>query len=354
MTFASDFTLGVEEELLLVEDRAPWDLAPVASEVLEHIALSDEFAGHEAYAAQVELRSPPVADARAAVNALRRARTAMRAAGATLLGAGLHPATGFGGAQLVAAPRYQRVRRDMRGLIERTPEGALHVHVGMPDPETAIVAYNGLRHWLPLLEAVSANSPWWFGRDSGMASARWAMVRAYPGRGVPPAFAGYAEYEELVSVARHTGGFPDYTHLWWDVRPHPRHGTVELREMDAQSGLDDVEALAGLVHALARREAEAPRKRHLPAEAIGWSMFRAARDGVDAEVLDGAGDVRPARVVASELVAELGRDGGLEALQKLIHEGGGAARQRRAARTGGTPELLELLVGRTAGCTPEA
>lgn len=347
MTFSSDFTLGVEEELLLVHDHAPWALAPVASTVLGRAPLSTDFAGHEAYAAQIELRSPAGPDAASAVGALRDARAAMRAAGATLLGAGLHPATGFGGAQLVDTARYARVRNEMRGLIERTPEGALHVHVGMPDPETAIVVLNGLRQWLPLLQALSANSPWWFGQDSGMASARWAMVRAYPGRGVPPAFTGYEEYEALVAAARAAGGFADYTHLWWDVRPHPHHGTVELREMDAQSSSEDVEALAALVHALARREAESPRARHLPAEAIGWSLFRAARDGLDAEVLDGAGEVRPARAVAAELVAELGASGELEPVERLLAEGGGGARQRAAARNGGLEGLLELLVART-------
>lgn len=348
MSFSSDFTLGVEEELLLVTADSPWALSPEAAVVLERAPLSADFAGHEAYAAQVELRSPAVADAAAAVAALGRARSAMRGAGATLLGAGLHPRAALGEAELVATPRYEQVRSEMRGLIERTPEGALHVHVGAPDRETAIVVFNGLRQWLPLLQALSANSPWWFGRDSGMASARWAMVRAYPGRGVPPAFADYAQYEELVALARHAGGFRDYTHLWWDVRPHPRHGTVELREMDAQSSLEDVAALAALVQRLARREAEVPRIRHLPAEAIGWSLFRAARDGLQAEVLDGDGAVRPAAVIAAEQVRELGADGGLEPLERLLAGGGGAARQRRAARAGGAEELLERLVARTA------
>ena len=348
MTFASHFTLGVEEELLLVEPRAPWDLAPVAAAVLARAPLAEEFAGHEAYAAQIELRSPVGPDAAAAVSALRHARAAMRESGATLLGAGLHPATGFGRAELVATPRYERVRSDMRGLIERTPEGALHVHVGMPDSDTAIVVLNGLRQWLPLLQALSANSPWWFGHDSGLASARWAMVRAYPGRGIPPAFADYAEYEELVALARRAGGFSDYTHLWWDVRPHPQHGTVELREMDAQSSLEDVEALAGLVHALARREADQPRTRHLPAEAIAWSTFRAARDGLSAEVLDGVGEIRAAHVIAAELVRELGPQGELEPLERLLAGNGGAARQRRAAEAGGVQAVLEGLVARTA------
>src|SRR5438270_2624453 len=119
-----------------------------------------------------------------------------------------------------------------------------------------------------------------------MASARAGLVRSYPGRGVPRGFRDYADYAETVDTIVTTGGIDDYTHLWWDVRLHPKLGTVEVREMDAQSSLDDVAALAALVHSLARCEAgdhdgpAAP-----PPDALAWSSFRAARDGVDAEIL---------------------------------------------------------------------
>ncbi|CAA9515790.1 MAG: Enzymatic protein of unknown function, partial [uncultured Solirubrobacteraceae bacterium] len=226
MSFGSEFTVGLEEELMLVEPRAPWALAPVAADVLARMERSEATAGHEAYAAEIELRTPVCETGAEAVRTLAEGRHAVAGAGATALVAGLHPTAAFGDAELVDEPRYRRVRADMRGLIERTPECALHVHVGMPDAETAIRVLNGLRAWMPLLQALSANSPWWFGRDSGMASARWAMVRAYPGRGIPPVFADYAAYEEAVTAARAAGGFEDYTHLWWDVRPHPRHGTI--------------------------------------------------------------------------------------------------------------------------------
>lgn len=346
MSFGSDFTVGVEEELLLVEPNAPWGLMPVAAEVLERLGAGNFSAGHEAYAASIELRTPACESVGEVARSLAAGRRAVAAANATPLVAGLHPTATFGDAELVDEPRYRRVRADMRGLIERTPECALHVHVGMPDAETAIRVLNGLRGWLPLLQALSANSPWWFGRDSGMASARWAMVRAYPGRGIPPVFADYGDYEEAVAAAQATGGFADYTHLWWDVRPHPRHGTVEVREMDAQTSLDAVAAITALVRSLARREADAPRPRFPSAEALGWSSFRAARDGLDAEVLDGAGEVRPVTDVVSALIADLGGED-LEPLERLVREGGGAVLQRRAAARGGAGELLGDLVART-------
>ena len=347
MSFESEFSVGLEEELMLVEPRKPWSLAPVAAEVLTRMAVDEAVAGHEAYAAEIELRTPICRSGAEAARALARGRAAVTAAGATPLVAGLHPTAAFGDARLVDEPRYRRVRADMRGLIERTPECALHVHVGMPDPETAIRVLNGLRVWLPLLQALSANSPWWFGRDSGLASARWAMVRAYPGRGIPPVFPDYAAYEETVAAARRAGGFEDYTHLWWDVRPHPRHGTVEVREMDAQTSVDAVAGISELIGALARREAESSRRDQPSAEALAWSSFRAARDGLAAEVLDGAGRVRPATSVVAQLVDELGEQAALEPLERLVREGGGAAVQRRAAQRGGAGELLADLVART-------
>ena len=231
----------------------------------------------------------------------------------------------------------------MRDLFGRTPEAALHVHVGMPDAETAISVYNGLRRHLPLLVGLAANSPWWFGRDSGLASARWALVRSYPGRGIPPAFDSWDQYAEHLARVADAGGPSDYTLVWWDIRPHPRFGTVEIRELDAQAALDDSVALAALTQALARREAEAPAADLPPAEAIGWSCFRAARDGLEAEVLH-EGRLTPVSAAARDLAAELD----LPELEELVARGGGARRRRDAHARGGTEEMLRDLVAETA------
>ena len=124
--------------------------------------------------------------------------------------------------------------------MTRTPDCALHVHVGMPDPETAIRVCNGLREYLPLLEALAANSPFWHGRDSGFASARRILRRGFPRVDIPSAFRDFAEYEEVVQAAMAAAEIDDYTFLWWEVRPHPRFGTVEVRAMDSQSSLASV------------------------------------------------------------------------------------------------------------------
>jgi glutamate---cysteine ligase / carboxylate-amine ligase len=270
------------------------------------------------------------------------------------VGVGIHPTAEFGDVRLTEGKRFARVGEAMRGLLRRTPEAALHVHVGIPDAETAIRVCNGLRSHLPLLHGLSANSPWWFGVDSGLASARYAMVRAYPHRGMPPSFRDFDDYAATVEAVTAAGQLEDYTLIWWDIRPHPRFGTVEVREMDSQAPLEDVAALAALVHALVRFEAERGQAGRPGPEALAHSTFRASRDGVEATVLH-EGKMTPLREVARSTVElvrpharELGAEGALEGVERILREGGGASRQRAACRRGGVEGMLALLVEETA------
>jgi carboxylate-amine ligase len=346
------FRIGIEEELLLVDERTH-RLTPAAAAVLERIEADERHAAHEAYAAQIELRGGPARSAAEAVAELDALRAAARAAGATLMGVGVHPEGGLGDAELVEAERYLRVLGEMRGLLQRTPEGALHIHVGMPDPETAVRAYNGLRRWLPLLTGLAAASPFWFGADSGLASARAALVRAYPGRGIPPALRDFDDYGEHLADVAAGGGPDDYTLLWWAVRLHPRLGTVELRELDTTARLGDVAALAVLARGLAVAAAEADDD-PVPTAALEWSAFRSARDGLEAEILHRDALVplpdaaRDAMHVAMTHAREAGDADALEGIERILREGGGADRQRAAHSHGGSEELLELLVRETA------
>ena len=179
-----------------------------------------------------------------------------RAAGATLMAAGLHPDALHGDVELVDSERYRRVEDEMRGLIKRTPECALHVHVGMPDPEAAVAASTGLRE-APLIQGLGAGSPFWFGLDSGLASARSAMVQGYPGRG------------RRLRCAAGTSTWRSSKRCRGRRAARPHHGLVgraprlgiELRELDVQAGLDETAGMAALVRALALRAAEAPVER---------------------------------------------------------------------------------------------
>jgi carboxylate-amine ligase len=355
-SFAADssLTVGLEEELLLV-DPETLELAPVAGEVLSAMDAESTAASHEAYAAQIELRSPPSRAVLEATGTLRSLRAAAGAAGAVLMGAGVHPNARFGEVELVSTERYREVEASMRGLIRRTPESALHVHVGMPDGEAAIRAFNALRRRLPLLQGLSANSPWWYGADSGLASGRWALTRPYPGRGIPRALCDFGDWEELAAASVAAGGLKDASFLWWDLRLHPTYGTIEVREMDVQSSLDHAAALAALVRALAAEALEASPEAGEPSEALNWSAFRAARDGTSATILDG-GSLRPLAEIARATVTRvrpaarnLGDEDALDGIEEILAEGGGAGRQRAWHAQGGLAGMLRALVEDTAG-----
>jgi len=348
------FSVGLEEELLLV-DGETLQLAHVADRILPSTGLPRERVDHEAFLAELEVRSDPSGSVGEAIAQLAEGRAAAQAAGATLMAAGLHPDAELFDVKLVQSERYERVEAQMRGLIKRTPECALHVHVGVPDTEAAVAAMNGLRDLLPLLHGLAANSPFWFGGDSGMASSRAAVIRAYPGRGIPPVLRSWDDYLAAIDAVRAGGGPTDHTMVWWDARPQPRLGTVELREVDVQTDLASAAAIAALGRAIVRRAADEPGDAGAPGvageaapeQALHWSSFRAARDGLDAEIYF-EGSARPLREVAGRVIATLdGADPELESIERIVREGNGAERQRAAHERAGMPGLLRYLADAT-------
>jgi carboxylate-amine ligase len=345
------FAIGVEEELILV-DEATHALAHRAAEVLERVPdLQAGEAKPDTYAAMVELATAVLRDAGESARALSEMRALVRAAGATTIGAGLHPEGAYGDVVHFDAPRYHEIVDEVRGLLSRTPTAALHVHVGMPDAETAIRVCNALREQLPLLQALAANSPFWFGRDSGLATARAVLFRGFPRSEIPRAFSSYEDYAATVEGVVAAGELPDYTYLWWDIRPHPRLGTVEVRAMDSQSDLRSVAGLAALVHGLALAEVDAPRDSDWMArEALMEASFCASRDGLQARVpVDGG--LRPVPEAARDAMArarpyadELGAADALDGIERILAEGNGADRQRAAHARGGVPAMLAGLI----------
>ncbi len=278
----------------------------------------------------------------------------MLAAGVGIVGSGTHPTAEEGDAEFTDKERY-RLIRNLLGDALATPVAALHVHVGMPDAETAIRAFNGLRRHLPLLEALGANSPFRHGRDTGLASAREITLRAWPRSGAPRAMADYADFAASTRRLTEVAGVPDYTFHWWKLRPHPRLGTVELRALDVQPSLAHTAGLVAAVHALARHEAESgdpiPGP---PPEILEEASFRAARAGVDATLPDAAGRMRPVAELLEETVElvrpsarELGCERELAGLFDLMEQGGAAGLQRDAAGDAGdTGAVLTMLLAR--------
>jgi carboxylate-amine ligase len=345
-------TIGVEEELLLVDERRR--LVAAAERVIDDLdPAAREVVSTEIFAAQIELKTGICGDAAAAAVELGDLRKAVRATGVELLGAGIHP-DDEGQAELVQKPRYDVVKEDLASLLSTPPSG-LHVHVGMPDPETAVRVANAMRLRLPVLAALAANSPFRDGADSGMASARAAEVRAYPRFELPREFRDYAEFLAVADQLIEAAGVADYTYIWWDVRPHPNLGTVEVRGMDVQPAAAANCAFGALIQALAAREIERPSSSDLQREALKESYYQAGRHGLEARLMVAAGETAPAREVAERALADarpyasdLGGDGALAEIERILAEGNGAERQRRAFESGGVPAVLDYLARATA------
>jgi glutamate---cysteine ligase / carboxylate-amine ligase len=345
-------SLGIEEELLLVDA----ELAPAADAeaVIDAVSgLAGERVSTEIFSEQIEVKTGVCLGVTEALAQLRETRGEVAGAGFGLLGSGLHPAS-TGRVRLVSKPRYEVVKEDLGKIILSTPPCGLHVHVGMPDPEAAVRIANAFRRYLPVLTALSANSPFHGGADSGHASARTTVVRAYPRFQVPRAFRDYEDFcrvaDELIAAA----GVDDYTYIWWDVRPHPKLGTVEVRAVDVQADAVTSVALAALIQAIAARELEQPSGAGHSREALEESYFQAASHGLGARILLDGEAPEPALDVARQVLdasrpyaRELGADAALEELERVLRDGNGADEQRRVHAEQGMPALLRHLAART-------
>jgi len=349
---SAPFSLGIEEELLLVDEEH--HLCAASERVLDQVSgpLAQRITS-EIFADQIELKTEVCLGADEALADLRDARRALREAGFRLLGSGVHPADEPEQPRLVAKPRYEVVRKDLGDLL-RTPPCGLHVHVGMPDPETAVRLANAFRLYLPVLQALSANSPFRAGTDTGHASARTQVVRSYPRFQVPRRFRDYEDFCRVADQLIAAAGVDDYTYIWWDVRPHPQLGTVEVRAVDVQTDAAGSVAIAALIQAIAATELERPTAPGLYRETLEESYFQAASHGLDAEILFDSDSPEPAREVARRVLdsvrpcaRELGGEAALEEIERILREGNGADAQRRVHHEKGMDGLLDYLAERT-------
>ncbi len=341
-------------------DPVEWSLVQSSDSVLAR--LSDELFPHastETHASVLELATDVHTDvggiAAELASLRRRLSDELDAIGLAAAAAGTHPLTVWQETELSGGIRYGRLGDSMRVLVRREPTMALHVHVGVPAPEDAIRVLNGLRRQVPILLALSANSPFWQGRDAGFASARTFIFQAFPRTGLPGFFAGYADYVEAVDALIASGALPDPSYLWWDVRLQPALGTVEVRVMDAQSSVTDIAPLVALIQSLSRLELEGDSRRDtVGAEVLAENRFLAARDGMDARLIDPAVQrLVPVDLTLDAVLTEcrphavaLGCESALDQV-RLLAAANGADRQRAfVAGSGGLGHLVEGLAGR--------
>jgi carboxylate-amine ligase len=353
------WTVGVEEEVMLL-DPVSWMPASRSEEVLE--ALHPDIAEHtaaETHGSVVELATSPHTTVAGAASELVHLRVGLAerldTMGMAAAVAGTHPLATWEETEVSPGARYQFLYTSLRELARREPTFALHVHVAVPDETAAVRALDGLREELPLLLALSANSPYWQGRDSGLASARIPVFQAFPRTGAPRAFGTYDAYVEAVDVLIRCDAIPEPTFLWWDARLQPRLGTIEIRIMDAQTRVRDTAALTALVQCLVRREAlERPADREpVAAEVLEENRFLASRDGMDAKFVDPeAGACLPVADRLEETLhscaphAERLRCQRELASVSLLAKHSGALRQRAlGSRPEGLPGVLQVMSG---------
>jgi glutamate---cysteine ligase / carboxylate-amine ligase len=351
------WTVGIEEEVMLLDPRE-WSLTSRSEEVLGSLPPEmTERTAAETHGSALELGTEPHAVVGNAIAELRDLRSQLAEVIAPLgiraAVAGTHPFTLWEDVEVSPGARYQFLYSSMRELARREPTFGLHVHVAVPNPEMAVRAYNRMRAHLPMLLALSGNSPFWQGRDTGLCSMRTPLFQAFPRVGIPREFRSYGDYIESVDVLLRCDAIPEPTFLWWDVRLQPRFGTVEIRVMDAQTRVADTAAIAALVQCLVRLEAlegHAPHALVTRPEVLEENRFLAARDGMQARLIDPSRELqRDAREWIEQLLAacaphaaDLGCTDELESVRDLAHATG-AVRQRARAGHGTEPQLGRLM-----------
>ena len=342
------YTLGVEEEYMLL-DSETFDLVQHVDTVLAAVQGHEleQRINSELMQSVLEIATPvchTAADVREQLVQLRSYVSGVARSHDLRVGsAGTHPFSLFERQKITAKDRYRALVDQMQYIARRELIFGLHVHVAVDDAEKAIQVVNGLIAHLAELVALSSNSPFWRGEPTGLASSRHMVFAAFPRSGPPPRFRDYADYAEVVGQLERTGCIADYTHIWWDIRLHPRLGTIEIRICDAVSQLDDVIAITAFCQALVKHYSE----RYDAGEEIPSfhriltteNKWLAARYGLEAPVMDlvtGRRNRQPvAQVIRRTLkllephARELGAEAELAGVAQILRRGNGADRQLR-------------------------
>jgi carboxylate-amine ligase len=342
------YTLGVEEEYMLL-DPETWDLVQHIDSVLAAVEHGEHRNRIHAELMQsvLEVTTPVCRTAGDVMRSLSQLRGYVaeiaRSEGCRFGSAGTHPFSLFERQRITARDRYRQLVDQLQYIARRELIFGMHMHVAVDDPEKAIQVMNGLLVHLPQMLALSASSPFWRGEPTGLASSRQMVFAAFPRSGPPPRFNDYADYAEVVGQLERTGCIADYTHIWWDIRPHPRLGTIEMRVCDAVTRLEDVVAIAAFFQAIVKMYCELyeagktiPSWHRLLTTENKWL---AARYGLEAPVMDLATGRRN-RVPIAQLVRrtlrdiepharELGSERELEGVRDILARGNGSDRQLR-------------------------
>lgn len=363
MTDISALTLGVEEEFLLVDGAGRLSAeGPAVSEDVEDPPGQVE---HELRSCQVESATEVVHKSGEVVGGLRALRDelAREAAprGLRLLPSGVPPLAGERGVRFTPTERYQRMGGEFGAVARSSLTCACHVHVAIPDRDTGLTVSNGIRPWLPVLLALTANSPFHESEDTGYASWRHVLWGRWPSAGAPPHFTSVDHYESVVEGLLRTGAILDRGMVYWDIRLSEHQPTLEIRVCDVAGTPVEAALAAALIRALAARAMDDAGPRRPPGtqplgpELLRARLWRSARDGLAGHAIDADGDVVPAWHLVDSLVEHVRpflREAGdedfvREALADLRRTGGGAERQRAAfAERGRLTDVVDAMAWR--------
>jgi glutamate---cysteine ligase / carboxylate-amine ligase len=356
------YTIGIEEELMIVHGES-FELVNAIESLLE-----DAPAGEikpELMESVLEISTDPCAGVPEAGEQLRALRRQVRETASTkglgIGSAGTHPYAMWEDQRIVARLRYRGLINALRFVARQELIFGMHVHVGLDDADKAIHVANGMRVHVPVLLALSANSPFWRGAATGLMSTRMPIFRAFPRVGIPPAYRDWADYQRRIDFMVSSRVMEDYTYLWYDVRPHPNFGTVEIRAMDSQTRIEHTLGLAALAQAMVKELSEhfesGAQLSDYPWEMLDENKWLAARHGLEGDLVDLPSAERVAtKDLARRLLdrlrehaQDLGTDGMLDGVEDLLERGNGAQRQIMVYEANhDLHELMAEIVGATA------
>src|SRR6267143_736465 len=358
------FTLGIEEEFAIIDPETR-ELRSHIQEILEHgkVILKEQIKP-EMHQSVVELGTEicqSIVDARAHVIELRSRLAELAAkAGLKIASVGTHPFSLWRDQLITQGERYREIVKDMQQLARANLIFGLHVHVGIPDRHSAIQVMNQARYFLPHIYALSANSPFWVGQDTGLKGYRLKVFERFPRTGIPDAFESLSEYEDYCKLLVKTGCIDNAKKIWWDIRLHPFFDTLEVRVCDAQSRVDDTLAIAALLQAIISKLFKLLRKnttfRVYRRRLLDENRWRATRYGIDGKLIDFGREAEvDTRSLLNELlefvsteVSELGSQREMAHIERIMREGTGADRQLAAfARTHDMKSVVDQIVAET-------
>ena len=341
------YTVGVEEELMIVDAKS-YSLVNAIESLLEdagasNVERTDGEIKPELMESVLEIATKPCGDVVEAGDQLRSLRMNVRetaaARGLAIGSAGTHPFAMWEDQRIVARPRYRDLISALRFVARQELIFGMHVHVGLDDADKAIHVANGMRVHIPVLLALSANSPFWRGDRTGLLSTRTPIFRQFPRVGMPPAYKDWDDWEANVAFMVSSGVMEDYTYLWYDVRPHPNLGTVEIRVCDSQTRVEHTVALTALIQAMVHELAEhfeaGTKLARYPWQMLDENKWLAARHGLEGEIVDLPSNERIATKALTRRLLErlephaqqLGGADALNGIRDLVERGNGAARQ---------------------------